>query len=83
MAAKAKPTAVRLKQLQEILDRAGADLGNAKVAFFTRTDYKGEEVSGERLRQYAQAYVDASHAYQRALYGKLQVRLDVSRLLRE
>jgi hypothetical protein len=83
MAPKAKPTPEQLKQFQETLNRSESDLGNAKVAYFSRTDYKGEAVSGERLRQYAQAYVDANHAYQRALYGKIRVRLDVSRLLRE
>jgi len=83
MAPKAKPNPEQIAQLKKTLDQTTTDLANAKIAFFSRTDYNEEVVDDERLRRYAQAYVNASHAYQKALYGKVQVRLDVSRLLRE
>lgn len=83
MAARVEHTPEELTALRAEVERSELDLGHAKVAYFNSTPYKDAVVDYDRLRAFAEAFIRANHAYQKALYGKIQVRLDVSRLLRE
>jgi hypothetical protein len=76
-------TAEQLAELQAAMDHAEIDLENAKLAYFNSAPYKDEPVPYEKLKTYAETYIAANHAFQKAKFGKVHVRLDVSRLLRE
>ena len=76
-------TEEQLAELQAAMDHAEIDLENAKLAYFNSVPYKDEPVPYEKLKAYAEAYIAANHAFQKAKFGKIHVRLDVSRLLRE
>jgi hypothetical protein len=76
-------TEEQLAQLQTAMDHAEVELENAKLAYFNSAPYKDEPVPYEKLREYAEVFIAANHALQKAKFGKVHVRLDVSRLLRE
>jgi hypothetical protein len=63
--------------------RTEHELENAKLAYYNSADYQGNPVGYERLKNYAEAFIAANHELQKALYGRIRIRLDVSRLLRE
>lgn len=76
-------TPEQIEQLQAEKDRAEHELENAKLAYFNKAPYKDEQVTYEKLKEYAEAFVRATNAIQIARFGKVHVRLDVARLLRE
>lgn len=76
-------TEEQLAELQAAMDQTEIELENAKLAYFNSAPYKDEPIPYEKLREYAQAYIAANHAFQKAKFGRVHVRLDVSRLLRE
>ena len=76
-------TPEQLAELQAVMEQAEMHLENAKLAYFNSAPYKNEPVPYEKLKEYAEAFIAASHAFQKAKFGKVHVRLDVSRLLRE
>jgi hypothetical protein len=76
-------TPEQLAALQAAMDFAEIELENAKLAYFNSAPYKDEPVPYEKLKEYAEAYIAANRAFQKAKFGKVHVRLDVSRLLRE
>ena len=65
------------------MTRTEHQLEDAKLAYYNSAEYQGGPMPYERLKSYAEAFIKANHALQRALYGRVRVRLDVSRLLRE
>ncbi len=77
------PSAEELATMKKMLDASEVDLDNAKLAYFHRTPYRDEEVTYEVLKRYAETYISRNHAYQKAAFDKIQVRLSVARLLRE
>lgn len=83
MAKKAPPTPEELQKLKDAMDRTELDFANAKLAYYHRTEYKGQPVDYENLEQYAKTFIAANHAYQKALYGKVRITLSVARLMRE
>jgi hypothetical protein len=76
-------TPEQVEALQTALDQTEVDLENAKLAYFNSVPYKDEPVPYEKLRAYAEAFIAANHALQKAKFGKIHVRLDVAHLLRE
>lgn len=76
-------TAEQIEELQAQKDRAEHELENAKLAYFNKAPYKDEQITYERLKEYAEAFIRATNAIQKARFGKIHVRLDVARLLRE
>ena len=83
MAKKAPPTPEELQKLKDAMDSTELDFANAKLAYYHRTEYKGQLVAYENLEQYAKIFIAANYAYQKALYGKVRVNLAVARLMRE
>lgn len=76
-------TPKQIAELETAMEFAEAELQNAKLAYFNSAPYKNEAVPYEKLKQYAEAFITANHALQKAKFGKIHVQLDVSRLLRE
>jgi hypothetical protein len=81
--AQKRATPEELAALKVKLDTSEMDFDNAKLAYFHRTSYKDEEITYEVLKRYAEAYIAHNHAYQKAAFGKVRVKLNVARLLRE
>jgi hypothetical protein len=69
--------------MKEVLDAAEFDFDNAKLAYFHRAQYKGQEVTYEVLKGFAEAYIARNHEYQKAAFGKVRIRLSAARLMRE
>jgi hypothetical protein len=76
-------TPEQIEELQAEKDRAEHELENAKLAYFNKAPYKDEPITYEKLKEYAAVFIRANHALQKARFGKVHVRLDVARLLRE
>lgn len=70
-------------KLKQEMNAAEADFRNAKLAYYNNTDYKGSRVAYEELEGYAKAFIAANEAVQKAVFGKIQIKLTVARLMRE
>lgn len=81
--AKKSATPEELMTLKAALDASELDLDNAKVAYFHKTSYKDEDVTYEVLRRYAELHIGRNYDYQKAAFGKIRIRLNVARLLRD
>jgi hypothetical protein len=69
--------------MKEAMDASELDFANAKLAYYHRTEYKGLPVSYESLTNYAEQFIATNYAYQKAMFGKLRIKLSVPRLMRE
>ena len=83
MAQRAQHTPADIERLRAEVARTEHELENAKLAYFNSASYKDGAVPFDALKEYAEAFIAANHALQKALYGRVRIRLDVSRLLRE
>jgi len=83
MAKKSAPTAEELQLLRTSMENTELDFANAKLAYYNHTEYKGEHIDYEKLSDYADAFINANHAYQRARFGRVQIKLSAPRLMRE
>lgn len=83
MARKSQPRPEQLEELRSEATRAEHELEDAKLAYFNSAPYRDEPIGFDRLKEYAEAFIRANHALQKGLYGRIRIRLDVSRLLRE
>ena len=81
----AKKTAATedLAKMKEALDAAEFDFDNAKLAYFHRALYKGQEVTYEVLKGFAESYIAKNYEYQKAAFGRVRIKLSAARLLRE
>ena len=71
------------EKLRSEMTRTEHELEDAKLAYFNSVEYQGGEMTYERLKGYAEAFISANHDLQKSLYGRVRIRLNVSRLLRE
>lgn len=79
-----KPAATQdLAKMKEVLDAAEFDFDNAKLAYFHRSPYKGQEVTYEVLKGFAESYIARNYDYQKAAFGRVRIKLSAARLLRE
>jgi len=83
MAQRTAPNPENVDKLKEAMNMAEADFRNAKVAYYNNVDYKGKRVEYEELESYATAFIEANRAVQKALFGKVRIKLTVARLMRE
>lgn len=83
MARKAPPTTEELRHMKGSMDGAELDFANAKLAYYNGAEYKGRKVEYENLAGYARVFIAANYAYQKALYGRVRIKLSVPRLMRE
>jgi hypothetical protein len=71
-----------LRKIREEMERLKAAMHAAKIAYLNRTPFGGRILEYEGVRQVAQEFILANYTYQKALYGKIKVRLSVATLLR-
>jgi hypothetical protein len=83
MARRAPPAPEELERMRAEMKRSEHELEDGKLAYYNSAEYRGEAMTYERLKKYAEAFITANHALQKALYGRIRIRLDVGRLLRE
>jgi hypothetical protein len=83
MAKKVPPTAEEIEKLKTTMENAELDFANAKIAYYHQTEYKDQLIDYERLATYAETFISANYAFQKAHYGRVRVKLSVPRLMRE
>jgi hypothetical protein len=71
-----------LDELREEMDKLGNALEAVKIAYLNSTPYGDNVPTVDDVRSTAQAYIKAHHAFQRARFGKVRVRLNAADLLR-
>lgn len=64
------------------MERLQARMATMKIAYMNRMPFEEHVPTEEDVRAAAQSFIDANHAYQRALYGRVRVKLSVANLLR-
>jgi hypothetical protein len=69
-------------ELRQLMERKRNVLEATRIAFFHRTPLNGEVPDDQAVRRAARDFIDANYALQRALFGRVRVKLSVSRLLR-
>ena len=74
------PSADELRAQQEQLR---SKLNALKVAYFNGTEYAGNPVTYEDLKQAAQELIRSNYALQKLLYGSVKLKLSVAKLLRQ
>ncbi len=84
MATKKKQlSAEEIAALKQSMEAAELDFANAKLAYYNRTEYKGQPISYETLKVFAEDFIAKNHAVQKAVFGKVHVKLLVANLMRE
>jgi hypothetical protein len=68
--------------LRSELDVMRARVHAAKIAYLNRVPFQDKEISFEDLKEIAKEYIQKSYAYQKAVFGKVNVRISVAKLLR-
>lgn len=71
-----------LQEIREDMERKKAAMHAAKIAYLNSTSFGGRIPEYEDVRQAAQEFILANYKYQKALYGKIKVKLSVANLLR-
>ena len=69
--------------LKVAMDAAELDFANAKLAYYNRTEYKGNPVTYDTLKAYAEDFIAKNYAVQKAAFGKVHVKLLLANLMRE
>src|SRR5262249_4518303 len=69
-------------QLREAMEKKQSVLEATRLAYLHRTPIHGEIPDYEALQRAATEFIEANYALQRALFGKVRVKLSVARRLR-
>jgi tyrosyl-tRNA synthetase len=69
--------------LKQSMEAAELDFANAKLAYYNRTEYRGQTITYEVLKGFAEDYIQKNYAVQKAVFGKIHVKLSVANLMRE
>ena len=78
----ATATPEEIERLRHEVKRRESEFRDAKIAYYNSSEYQGDAMPYERLKSYALAFIAANRDLQKALYGRVRVVIDVSRLLR-
>ncbi len=70
------------EKLREHMEHLHARMMTLKVAYMNRTAFEGKVPTTEDLRAAAESFIQANYAYQRALYGRVRIKLSPANLLR-
>jgi hypothetical protein len=76
------PNEIPLDALRDEMRRLDADFERLRQAYYRRELVDGPVPTYDDLRLAAEAFINASYRYQRARYGRIRLRLSVSKLLR-
>ncbi len=69
-------------RLRECMEICKTTMENMRVAFYNRTAFGGKVPEYEDVRKAAENFIAANYDYQKALWGKVKVKLSVANLLR-
>lgn len=84
MARKAKQLSQdEIEALKRAMETAELDFANAKLAYYNRTEYKGQVISYDTLENFANDFIQKNYAVQRAVFGRIHVKLSIANLMRE
>jgi len=72
----------KVQELREQMERKRNLLEATRTAFFNRTPLNDKVPDDEAVRRAARDFISANYALQRALFGRVRVKLSVARLLR-
>jgi len=72
-----------LDAMRAELDVLRSKVYAAKVAYLNGTLFENRALTYEDLRAFASDYIQKTYAYQKAVYGKIKVRISVAKLLRQ
>jgi PAS domain-containing protein len=70
------------EELRELMERKRSLLEATRIAFFHRTPLNGKVPDDDAVRCAARDFINANYALQRALFGRVRVKLSVAHLLR-
>jgi len=76
-------SAGEIAALKASMEAAELDFANAKLAYYNRSEYKGKAINYDALKAYAEDFIAKNHAVQKAVFGKIHVKLLVANLMRE
>ena len=68
--------------IRELMERKKAVLDGMRTAYFNRTPFAGKNPNEEDVRNAAEDFIRSNYEYQRAVYGRVRVKLSSSNLLR-
>jgi hypothetical protein len=71
-----------IERLRTSMETMKATLEVIRVAYYNRTAFKGQIPDYENVHKAAEDFVAANYLYQKALWGKIKVKLSVANLLR-
>jgi hypothetical protein len=71
-----------IDQLRANMETLKATLEVIRIAYYNRTLFQGQVPDYEDVRKAAEDFITANHEYQKALWGKVKVKLSVANLLR-
>lgn len=71
-----------LDRLREQMQQKKAVMEAIRIAYLRRTLFRAGIPDYEQVRQAAEDFIRANYQYQRALYGKIKVKLSAANLLR-
>jgi len=71
-----------LGRLREEMERQQSLMDATKIAYLNNAPLGDHVPSVDEVRVAAQAFIDANYKYQKALFGRVRVKLSVANLLR-
>lgn len=72
----------QLSRLREEMERRQSLMHIVKIAYMNNAPFGDHVPSADDVRAAAQEFIQANYAYQRALYGKVRLKLSIANLLR-
>jgi hypothetical protein len=74
--------AIGQETLRSAMEQKKATLDTMKLAYFHRAPFGGSVPDEGSLKRTAEEFIAANYAYQRALFGRVRVKLSAANLLR-
>jgi hypothetical protein len=71
-----------LRELRERMKRLDEEFDRLRHAYYRRASVQGRIPDYDELKALAERFIRANHEYQKARYGRIRLRLSVSKLLR-
>jgi hypothetical protein len=69
-------------RFRERMETCKTTMENMRVAFYNRTAFGDKVPEYEDVRKAAENFISANYDYQKALWGRVKVKLSVANLLR-
>ena len=72
----------QLSELRAQMEQRKAILDSIKIAYFNSAAFDGAVPDEQGVQDAAKEFIQANYAYQKALYGRVRVKLSAANLLR-